>query len=164
LRLRRKGRALIKRGKASSKAPQPLLSHNRVKRYPLAANEPDAFLEAVGIMRKEGRVRASMRGKFRQINEFLRIITRTLPKARASVGPINIVDCGCGNAYLIFAAWHSLREVLGLEAKLVGIDRDEEILENCRRLRAELGWENVDVFGARGYDLGALYGPGTGLR
>ena len=71
IRITKKGRALFKRAKPSRPNIQPALSHNRVKHHPLSDNRPDAFLQGLGIMDHNGRVRASMRDKFKQINAFL---------------------------------------------------------------------------------------------
>lgn len=144
VRITRKGKALITKGKPSHQKPEPILSHNRIKRYPLTADTPDAFLQAVGILDSQGKVRPSMQGKFQQINEFLRIVQQTVPKNDLARGPIHAVDCGCGSAYLTFAAYHYLNHVCGLPAHFVGIDTNEELIDKCRRLRDSLGWSSLE--------------------
>ncbi|MHC4788854.1 MAG: hypothetical protein ACYS8K_06580, partial [Planctomycetota bacterium] len=74
VRITRKGKALVSRGKPSRPDEEPSLEHDRQKEHLLPAGEPDPFLQAVGIMTEAGEVRPSMQAKFRQVNEFLRVI------------------------------------------------------------------------------------------
>ena len=140
IRRTRKGRTLMRKGRPSSDRKAPALSHDRVKHYPLAVDVPDAFLQAIGIMNRQGKVRASMQRKFRQVNEFLRIVEQTVPKSDLVQQPIHMVDCGCGSAHLTFAAYHYLNHVCRLPVHLVGIDINEELIDKCSRLRDSLGW------------------------
>ena len=52
----------------------PDLRHNRRKEHPLPEGVPDPLLQALEIMDAEGRVRSGMRGKFTQVNEFLKLL------------------------------------------------------------------------------------------
>ena len=144
VRITRKGRALITKGKASSQSKAPVLLHDRVKHYPLAVDTPDAFLQTIGVMNSQGKVRASMRPKFRQINEFLRIVEQMLPQSDLAQRPIHVVDCGCGSAHLTFAAYHYLNHVYDLSVHLVGVDVNQELMHKCRRLRDSLGWDGLE--------------------
>jgi len=148
VRVTRKGRALVTRGKPSRAGQEPDLSHDRVKRHALAPDSADGLLQALGILTRRGGVRSSMRGKFRQINEFLRVVEQTLPPEPAqdtdAAEPLHVVDCGCGSAYLTFAARHYLDRIRGRRAHLVGIDSNREVIDKCRALRDRLGWEDVE--------------------
>jgi len=144
LRLTKDGKALVTRGKPSLEGRPPTLAHDREKQYPLPADASDDFLRAIGIAGPSGRVRAAMQGKFRQINEFLRLMGRVLPTEGTARPPVEIVDCGCGNAYLTFAAHHYLNHVRGLPARVIGVDSNEEIIERCLALRDSLGSEGLD--------------------
>jgi SAM-dependent methyltransferase len=144
VRITKKGRALIRRGKASRREREPVLAHDRRKPYPIPADGHDSFLQAIGIMGRSGSVRAAMQGKFRQINEFLRLMEQMLSPEDLAERPLEIVDCGCGNAYLTFAAYHYLNDIKGIPAHVVGVDTNEEIIAKCRDLSASLGWEAVE--------------------
>ncbi len=76
VRITRKGKALISRGRPSSESAPPAPPHDRRKEYSFPPDEPDDFLETLGIMR-EGRVLEPMREKFRQINHFLALLSHT---------------------------------------------------------------------------------------
>jgi len=144
VRITKKGRALIRRGKPSRREREPVLTHNRRKPYPIPADGHDSFLQAIGIMGRSGSVRAAMQGKFRQINEFLRLMEQMLSPEDLAERPLEIVDCGCGNAYLTFAAYHYLNDIKGIPAHVAGIDSDEKIIAKCRDLGDSLGWDGVE--------------------
>jgi SAM-dependent methyltransferase len=137
-----RGKVLITRNQASRPEQAPGLAHNRVKHYLLKADKPDPFLQAIGIMNKQGKILAPMQGKFIQINEFLRVIEQTVP--RNTAGPIEIIDCGCGSAYLTFATYHYLNHILKMPVHLIGIDRNPELIDKCNQLRHSLGWPGLE--------------------
>jgi len=157
IRITKKGKALISRGKPSRQEAQPHLEHNRPKQYPLPPDHPDEFLRGIGIASADGHIKAAMYPKFRQINEFLRVIEQVLPErtgqeksagetpaTQPSPRPLHLVDCGCGNAYLTFAAYHYLRHVLGRPARVTGVDINADLIANCRKLASSLGWEDLE--------------------
>ena len=143
VRVTQRGKALVAHAKPSRRETEPDLSHDRVKRYPLMAGSPDVFLQAVGIMDRRGRVRAAMQGKFHQINEFLRLTAQVLPQDSAG-DALDIVDCGCGNAYLTFATYHYFNHVRGIPTRLIGIDSNREIIESRCQLRDSLRWKGLE--------------------
>ncbi len=62
---------------------------------------------------------------------------------------MRIVDCGCGKAYLTFAAYHHLAHARGLPTHLVGVDVNEELIGRVRELRDRLGWGELEFRVAR---------------
>ena len=148
VRITRKGKALVSRGKPSVAAAPLAAAHDREKDYPFPANRPDAFLEKLGIMRN-GRVVAAMRDKFRQINQFLKLLCGTKLLRGRPEERIRMVDCGCGRAFLTFAAYHYLRDRLGLSVELVGVDADDDVLASAANLREAVGVEELELVRAR---------------
>ena len=144
VRLSKKGRPLISRSAASLAETSPVLAHDRRKRHLIPRDSPDEFLHAVGIADRSGEVRPAMGGKFMQVNEFLRSLQKMVAPERASGEAIEIVDCGCGRAYLTFAAYHYLNHLRDLPARVVGIDRDADLIAKCQGLRDSLGWEGME--------------------
>lgn len=139
-----KGDKVLKTCKNKScTSPPPDLSHNRQKRLPLPDNKPDTFLKAVGIMTDEGKVKFDKQRKFKQINEFLKALNETGELAKFKKSPLTIVDYGCGNAYLTFAAYHYLNEILQMPAQLVGVDSRIEPLEKHIEATKALGWNKL---------------------
>lgn len=145
----KKGKAIIHRDKVSeAKTEQPDLSHDRSKNLPLPMNRPDPFLQGVGIMTADGKIRAKMHDKFWQINRFLQLISQTTELDRLTGSPLHVIDCGCGSAQLTFATYHYLANVLNRPAQLTGIDVRDELLQKQTQLAAELGWADDVTFEA----------------
>ena len=66
--------------------------------------------------------------KRRQIDAFLRALAATLPDALPT--PLRVVDLGCGNAYLTFAAYRYLAG-RGAQVQVVGVDvREDQRVRN----------------------------------
>ena len=103
------------------------LDHDRIKSRLLSPSDP--FLREVGITDDQGRVKPSRQDKYRQVEEFLRLLSPALNDAIEAghiekptlEDPLSIVDLGCGNAYLTFAAHQYLQEI-GLPVHVTGID------------------------------------------
>ena len=103
------------------------LAHDKKKERLLDASDP--FLREVGISDSSGQIKPSKSDKYRQVEEFLRLLAPTLSNAieaghvnkPSNVSPLTIVDLGCGHAYLTFAAHQYLR-IIGMDVKVIGID------------------------------------------
>ena len=119
------------------------LAHDREKKLILPANKPEPFLQAVGIMTQEGKIKSDMQSKFRQINEYLKLIDQTGILSQLGKSPVHVVDCGCGNAYLTFATYYYFTQVLGLETRMVGIDVQSELLAKHATNAEQLGWSGL---------------------
>lgn len=148
VRITRKGKALISRGRPSLESAPPTPPHDRRKEYPFPPDEPDEFLEKIGIMRG-GRVLQPMRQKFRQVNHFLELLSHTDLVRRPRGGAVRLIDCGCGRAFLTLAAYHYLREKRGLSVQLTGLDADAEVIARASELRDRLGYEEVQFVRSR---------------
>ena len=136
LRITKKGEALVHR--ENTKHEQDL-SHDRTKSRLLDAGDP--YLIAVGISDAQGQVKPSKMDKYKQVEEFLRLLMPTLTSAMSAghihqptdKNPLTIVDLGCGHAYLTFAAHQYLRsqgiavQVIGIDVRTAARDRNNEI-------------------------------------
>jgi SAM-dependent methyltransferase len=142
IRTSRKGRVHIGRHKMGEPRAAEAEPHNRVKDVPLPEGKADHLLEVMGIATPEGHVRASMRAKFTQINEFLKQLRHALDDTdlRKLNRVVEILDCGCGSSYLTLAAHHYLNDVLGIPARILGVDVNEEVIrksiDRAERLQA----------------------------
>lgn len=150
VRITKKGEALIHR---ESLARQQDLAHDRTKNRLLDPSDP--FLIAVGISDSKGQLKASKMDKYKQVEEFLRLLAPTLMSA-ISAGhidtpteekPLTIVDLGCGHAYLTFAAHQYLR-AQGLPAKVIGIDVRTTSRDRNNQIAQELGISHTIEFRA----------------
>ena len=73
--------------------------------------------------------------KRRQVDAFLRALAATLPPDDELPRPLRVVDLGCGNAYLTFAAYRYLTG-RGLDVEVVGVDvREDQRVRNTALAR-----------------------------
>ncbi|MFC4019684.1 class I SAM-dependent methyltransferase [Micromonospora sp. GCM10011542] len=124
LRVTKSGEAQVHRAATSRPAPTPG-GHDREKEYLLDPGDP-IFAEIGGSAAKR-----------RQVDAFLRALAATLPDDLT--GPLRVVDLGCGNAYLTFAAYRYLAG-RGLDVELVGVDVREDQRRRNTELAQRLGW------------------------
>lgn len=126
-------------------------SHDRTKARMLPEDDP--VLIALGISDAQGRLKPSRRAKYRQVEEFLRELSATLEDALSTrrlapttESPLRVVDLGCGNAYLTFAAHAWLSRVRGLPVRFVGVDVKEQSRQHNTEVAAQLGVSDDVVF------------------
>lgn len=130
--------------------------HDRDKQRLLPEDDP--VFVALGISDAQGRLKPSRQAKYRQVEEFLRLldssITDALDKGHlrrpTADEPLRIADLGCGNAYLTFAAERYLSGVRGLPVRLTGVDVKEQSREHNSAVAAGLGVHADFVVGTIG--------------
>ncbi|MCL2170578.1 MAG: SAM-dependent methyltransferase [Defluviitaleaceae bacterium] len=133
------GRVKISRRAALREFIAPA-GHNRDKNHILDIGDSLAWLNALGIAGADGKIKAAMQKKFRQINRFLEMIddvAEGLPKK------CRIVDMGCGKGYLTFGLWHYLNRQRGLDATIIGIDTKTDVIANSQKLANRLNFGNL---------------------
>ena len=141
VRITRKGRARVSRGKpvaaaADGAAPR---AHDREKDQPLGRFDSVPLLRVLGMADAHGGICASMRGKADQINAFLRELDNLLDEEkRDNAVPLNIVDCGCGRAYLTLSAYCYLTACRGMAVTVRGIDRNQALMEAASKMAEAL--------------------------
>lgn len=139
VRVTRKGHALVSRGKPQETQRPAAAGHDHAKDLPLARFDSSALLRTIGIADSNGSVRASMRGKYDQINAFLRELDALLDDAKTDAGrKINIVDCGCGRAYLTLGAYCYLTAFRGMDVAVRGIDRNATLVDEASEMAQRL--------------------------
>jgi SAM-dependent methyltransferase len=140
LRVTKRGEAQVHRSPATAASSAPARLHDQVKERLLDPADP--FLRAVGISDEQGRVKPGRRDKYHQVEEFLRALEPVLDRAREAAGnePMRVVDLGCGNAYLTFAAYRWLTDVHGLDVHLTGVDVKGVARQRNTALAESLGW------------------------
>ena len=141
MRVTKKGHVMVSRSAEMSRVVtvQP---HDRVKKLPLTSFESAALLRTIGIADGSGKIRASMRGKYDQVNEFLKVVKETVgseDERRKTEDAFTVVDCGCGKAYLTISLYFYLTEVLKFpNVKVIGIDRRNDVIEAAKKMAAQL--------------------------
>jgi SAM-dependent methyltransferase len=137
LRVTKSGDAQVHRQAAQdAPGPQDAAGHDRAKRHLLDPGDP--LFAALG----------ADADKRRQVDAFLRQLVaaagRTMERVRAEGRPLRVVDLGCGNAYLTFAAHRYLGEQLPGGVRTLGVDVRPDLVARNGRLAAELGLAGLE--------------------
>ena len=127
-------------------------AHDRVRQHLIDPGDP--LFAALG----------ADAAKRRQVDAFLRqlalVVRPAVARAAADGRPLHVVDLGCGNAYLTFAAHRYLSGLPELAAhgvRTVGVDVRPAMAERNADLAAELELSGLIVRGRR--DRGRRPGP-----
>jgi len=120
------------------------LEHDKKKDRLLDSNDP--FLKEVGIADAKGVIKPSRQDKYKQVEEFLRLLSPTLNAAieagqihKPTVqNPLRITDLGCGHAYLTFAA-HQFLMKSGIPVEVTGIDVRPDSRDRNNAIAQKLG-------------------------
>ncbi|MGN0832375.1 MAG: class I SAM-dependent methyltransferase [Kiritimatiellia bacterium] len=148
VRVTRKGRVLVTRSDEMSRVVT-VRPHDRVKKLPLTSFDSAALLRAIGLADGSGQVRASMRGKYDQVNEFLKVVGETVGGRRPpeAASAFTVVDCGCGKAYLTLSLYFYLTQALRFpDVRIVGVDRRADVVAAARELARRLDVADRVVF------------------
>ena len=149
MRVTKKGHVMVTRS-AEMDRVVTVQPHDRVKKVPLTSFESAALLRTIGIADGSGKIRASMRGKYDQVNEFLKVVGETIGSEdvrRETEDAFTVVDCGCGKAYLTISLYFYLTEVLKFpNVKVIGIDRRSDVIEAAKKMAAQLDVADRVVF------------------
>lgn len=129
------------------------LDHDKKKSRLLDPSDP--FLLEVGIADAKGVIKPSKQHKYKQVEEFLRLLGPTLTSAieaghidaPTADKPLRIVDLGCGHAYLTFAA-HQFLQNSGIPVLVIGIDVRVDSVERNNAIAKRLGIESSINFRA----------------
>jgi SAM-dependent methyltransferase len=153
-RIGRKGTILVSRSK------KPLnrevnTDHNHQKDHPLTRKNFDTMLRVLGLYDEQNKIKPSMSAKYRQVNQFLRMIDAAWEECSAltrvyasqeQVPSITVVDVGCGKAYLSFAVKGYLEATRNVKINFIGIDRNPNVIQSCCRMAESLGWNDSMTF------------------
>ncbi|HYH34042.1 MAG TPA: SAM-dependent methyltransferase [Nocardioides sp.] len=151
LRVTKKGEALVH---ARSQEKEVDRAHDREKPRLLPPDDP--VLMALGISDRDGRVKPSRQAKYRQVEEFLRILDVAVRdgletgqlRTPTPQDPLRIADLGCGNAYLTLTAHRFLTEVRGIPVRLTGVDVKEQSRVHDASVAARVGIDADFVVGS----------------
>src|SRR5438552_2997257 len=88
----------------------------------------DALARALGVVTDDGKVKSDKADKYRQVQHLIKILDERVAASElpARARP-RIVDIGSGKGYLTFALHDYFRNYLGLEAEVLGVDRNREL-------------------------------------
>ena len=111
------------------------LSHDRQKQRILA--ESNQVFKALDMSDLLGRIKPSKMDKYKQVDEFLRLISQTLDAELLKQDEISVVDLGCGHAYLTFAVGEFLKDKYK-KVSILGVDERDESKEHNEKVALKL--------------------------
>ncbi len=95
------------------------LSHDRQKQRMLAESNP--IFKILEISDLLGRIKPTKMDKYKQVDEFLRLMNQLIEGELSQQKDLSIVDLGCGHAYLTFAVQEFLTSK-GQKVSILGVD------------------------------------------
>ncbi len=120
------------------------ITHNRKKNYILEEGVPYPFLVYLGVMSEDGKVKHQRYDKFKQLNRYLEIVSDVMKHLDQDF--IRIVDFGCGKAYLTFALYHYLVNILGKNVEIIGLDLKESVIQFGNETAQALNYEKLKFY------------------
>jgi hypothetical protein len=119
-------------------APSADRSHDREK---VRLLRDERALKLLGVIDAEGRPRAQMGNKYRQVHHFIEALAPIL-KGTTPGESFHIVDMGCGKGYLTFALHQFLREN-GLHPETVGVEKRSSLVRSANEIAGQLGESTI---------------------
>lgn len=130
LRVTKKGQAQVSR---KAEGGEQRTGHDRESQHLIDPGDPLFRVLGAGASKR------------RQVDAFLRVLQSAVEEAGLPTDrPLRVVDLGCGNAYLSFAAFRFLAE--DRDVALTGVDLRPQSRERNSALAAELGWSGSMSF------------------
>lgn len=119
----------------------PPTGHDKTKNRLISADEK-LYLTSLNITDEAGKVLPNAQDKYRQINQYIEILSSLLQGFPADE-PINVVDMGSGKGYLTFALYDYLTKVLNRNAQVTGVEIRPELVELCNSIARDASFENL---------------------
>ena len=133
VRISKKDEALVTIGRVKLERD---LTHDRQKQRLLP--EDNRIFALLGMHDGHKRIKPSKMDKYRQVEEFLRLLKPTLDNEVGAQSEISVVDLGCGHAYLTFAVQEYLNSATQ-KVKVLGVDEREESKRHNDQIAKDLG-------------------------
>jgi SAM-dependent methyltransferase len=133
IRISKKDEALVAIGKVKLERE---LNHDRIKQRLLSENNP--IFKALDMSDVLGRIKPSKMDKYKQVEEFLRLLAPTIEGEIADQDSLSVVDLGCGHAYLTFAVQEHFKSkyknvsVLGVDERLDSKEHNEKVADKLK--------------------------------
>jgi SAM-dependent methyltransferase len=133
---RAKRAILVTRGKASGR--EAATAHDRPRDRVLDPGDPATtkLLHAIGLASAKGHVLPGRERKLRQVEHFVRLALSALEGVE---GDLEVLDAGCGAAYLTFSLHHVLAREKKRRVSVLGVDVRQDVIDASEKIARELG-------------------------
>ena len=110
------------------------------KELPLLPGEAPALLRALGLLNADASLPPTRMRKYRQTNHMLAVVRPALRELAERFETVHLVDAGCGRSYLTMLVGWWFRQH-GAPVRILGIDRNAALIDECRRRTEAAGLE-----------------------
>ena len=129
----------------SSARKAPPREHDRKPPGLLDATAKD-WLQGLGVLDLDGRLRVSMADKHRQINRYLEIFSHLAKDCGwiSQKEALTLADMGCGKGYLTFGLWHLFHRIWRRPVRVIGVEARADLVETTGRLAKQIESEGLE--------------------
>jgi len=126
---------------APTKKELPSLSHDATKNRLIQA-KGKTYLTELKITDAAGNVYKATQDKYKQINHYIEILS-SLIKELPAKPLLKVVDMGAGKGYLTFALYDYIKNVLGLNADVTGVEYRADLVALCNAIAKKSDFTNL---------------------
>ena len=116
-------------------------THNREKSYILSEGENIPALVDLGVFTADLHIVRAKYDKYKQINRFIELVDDEFSKTDRR--DITILDFGCGKSYLTFILYYYFTVKRGMNARIIGYDLKEDVVERCNAVAEKYGYTGL---------------------
>lgn len=127
--------------------PKPIkLQHDHQKQRWINENTP--FLHLLGLSNKEGKIFDKSQDKFKQINEYIKLLSPALKAFDSNA--LRIVDMGSGKGYLTFALYAYLNQTFPkINIEMQGVELRKDLVDHCNQVAQGCQYKNLSFVEGR---------------
>jgi len=111
-------------------------------------NRPE-LLKALDLLGPQGQLDDSKSKKLKEVAGFCEVILRYVGEFLSDSDTVRILECSCGKSYLGLVLCILLDEFQDKKGLLTGVDVNEELVEKCRSVAREVGYEDAEYVPSR---------------
>ncbi len=105
--------------------------------------EHGPLLRAMGLLNADASMAPKSVRKYRQISHMLAVVEPSLRELAEEVPKVRVLDLACGNSYLTLAVATSFRRRLMHPARILGVDRNSQLIDKCTERASRLGLDDI---------------------
>jgi len=110
------------------------------------------LLRALGLLHRDASMPPRQVRKWRQINHMVSVLGPSWRELKERFSPVFVLDAGCGGSYLtVLLAW-VFEHVYQHPIRVLGVDRNADLIAECRRRAEIVGLEHVLKYRAAAID------------
>ncbi len=118
------------------------LEHNKEKQRLIKPDSKGGYLHDLKITDAEGNVFKNAQDKYKQINHYVEILSsliKEIPNEKLK----KVADMGSGKGYLTFALYDYLKNTLGINTEVVGVEYREDLVKLCNQIAQNAHFEGL---------------------